>query len=64
MLNAIVRTLINILVIKYGFTLFTKLDIDAINSGIGLVILLYFLVVINSENILNFENRSKRKKLN
>lgn len=64
MLNAIVRTLINILVIKYGFTLFTKLDIDAINSGIGLVILLYFLVVINSENILKFENRSKRKKLN
>lgn len=64
MLNAIVRTFINILVIKYGFTLFTKLDIDAINSGIGLVILLYFLVVINSENILNFENRSKRKKLN
>lgn len=64
MLNAIIRTLINILVIKYGFTLFTKLDIDAINSGIGLVILLYFLVVINSENILNFENRSKRKKLN
>ena len=64
MLNAIVRTLINILVIKYGFTLFTKLDIDPINSGIGLVILLYFLVVINSENILNFENRSKRKKLN
>lgn len=64
MLNAIVRTLINILVIKYGFTLFTKLDIDTINSGIGLVILLYFLVVINSENILNFENRSKRKKLN
>lgn len=64
MLNAIVRTLINILVIKYGFTLFTKLDIDAINSGIGLVILLYFLVVINSENILNFENRSKRKKIN
>lgn len=64
MINAIVRTLINILVIKYGFTLFTKLDIDAINSGIGLVILLYFLVVINSENILKFENRSKRKKLN
>ena len=64
MLNAIVRTLINILVIKYGFTLFTKLDIDAINSGIGLVILLYFLVVINNENILKFENRSKRKKLN
>lgn len=64
MLNAIIRTLINILVIKYGFTLFTKLDIDAINSGIGLVILLYFLVVINSENILKFENRSKRKKLN
>ena len=64
MINAIVRTLINILVIKYGFTLFTKLDIDTVNSGIGLVILLYFLVVINSENILNFENRSKRKKLN
>ena len=64
MINAIIRTLINILVIKYGFTLFTKLDIDAINSGIGLVILLYFLVVINSENILKFENRSKRKKLN
>ena len=62
MLNAIVRTLINILVIKYGFTLFTKLDIDAINSGIGLVILLYFLVVINSENILKFENRSKKSK--
>ena len=64
MINAIIRTLINILVIKYGFTLFTKLDIDAINSGIGLVILLYFLVVINNENILNFENRSKSKKLN
>ena len=64
MINAIVRTLINILVIKYGFTLFTKLDIDTVNSGIGLVILLYFLVVINSENILNFENRSKHKKLN
>ena len=62
MINAIIRTLINILVIKYGFILFTKLDIDAINSGIGLVILLYFLIVINSENILNFENRSKKSK--
>lgn len=62
MKNAIIRTIINILIIKYGFTVFDNLNIEPINSAIALIIMLYFLVAINSESLSLFNNHSKKYK--